>query len=961
MVETALRQNIRWMSPSPLWGERSAWIRLPRQKQLTLPIILRFANDTFMDEMLAMLNHSPWRFQEWVARPETWREPMPCPKPIAKTRPDVNLSLSYNKTKVLLQRHSKKNRVVQIKQLTKTPAVLPEIYSGDPIKLYQAAHQRYYVVTASLVSEEKSYPDYLLNLSNNERATFVVRALVLNSKKGHEKYDEYAFVTTPTGMAWRKVGPHGVQSAAAQRVVANEEKLPLFPITYSDHCDRHRQLLCGLIPVGKREEWIEAPAYDGKMDYEIANPVPASDSGIDHYKEVFYSDVIGPWKALMEQAEIVQSSICTENNHPPNFDWSFVKSKTDNAKIMQTTRDEIQTGSWYVLLDFAKFLSQHLPRVWSVLTQETSRKTLTSKERGLVDALHETKINTHLFLELAIENLIVGGFVTRSGISLWDRLLELWRLEIYLKLARVLHESDSYSDLLLEKVDAHEEISDIFKFTFRTYFIQFQIVSQRTLLDFAKKLGEVFPGIKNVAIGRGGLIPQSNEWYLVEMLKEIYLPVAHRNIFQAIERETSGVIEIDKSLWGLLSTFWTIEEYFDHSLGANIANRISQYLHAHDDPILAELDEEVLAWFYGEAQGGDWYSFLDFANDLEKNCPALQVAAVFEAFNKQPEWAIDDQTQDLINTLKNTEITDNLNSALYYSNIQKRKIRIIHSLAAALVKAYEWEDELEKVTTPYDRSLQADNDYPGIAEQWPDFLFPLADPEPSLSLKQSMVVSTLTKDNSDDMEGMEFLQFQLDELADLVDSLVPKESDTTGAISAMNIDPLLDQRNPRFVVRCVFERPNCGALFQPLVSQATCQLEMAPFFDPDAPARSVRIRMPLDITPAGLRKYKKNAMFLISDMLCGKLKKIKKLTLADLVLSVLPWPFHKDLPNIGKTGPCRSKGETFGMFCSLSIPIVTLCALILMIIMVNLFNIFFKWIPYLFTCFPLPGLKGKKG
>jgi len=173
-------------------------------------------------------------------------------------------------------------------------------------------------------------------------------------------------------------------------------------------------------------------------------------------------------------------------------------------------------------------------------------------------------------------------------------------------------------------------------------------------------------------------------------------------------------------------------------------------------------------------------------------------------------------------------------------------------------------------------------------------------------------------------------------------------------------DLLLD-KEPRFVIRFVFERPQCGTLFQPLVSQPTCQLEMAPLFDPEAPSRPVRIRMPLDISPAGLRKYQKNAILLFSDLMCGKIKKIKKLTLADLVLSVLPWPFHKDLPKIEEIGPCRSKGETLGMFCSLSIPIVTLCAMILVFIMVTLFDIFFKWIPWFFMCFPLPGLSNLKG
>lgn len=136
---------------------------------------------------------------------------------------------------------------------------------------------------------------------------------------------------------------------------------------------------------------------------------------------------------------------------------------------------------------------------------------------------------------------------------------------------------------------------------------------------------------------------------------------------------------------------------------------------------------------------------------------------------------------------------------------------------------------------------------------------------------------------------------------------------------------------------------------------------MASFFDPQAPARAARIPMPFDISPGGLRKFNKSATLAVSDMLCAQIKRIRKLTLGDLVLSVLPWPFHKDLPSVGPAGSCKDGGgNPFGMFCSLSIPIVTLCALILLIIMVSLFDLFFRWLPYLFLCLPIPGLKGKK-
>jgi hypothetical protein len=164
-----------------------------------------------------------------------------------------------------------------------------------------------------------------------------------------------------------------------------------------------------------------------------------------------------------------------------------------------------------------------------------------------------------------------------------------------------------------------------------------------------------------------------------------------------------------------------------------------------------------------------------------------------------------------------------------------------------------------------------------------------------------------------------------------------------------------------FVIRFVYERPLCGPLEPPEVSKPTVPFEMAGYFDPDAPARPIRISLPLDTSPAGLRKFDKNTAFAISDVLCGQMQRLRSLTFGDLVLSVLPWPFHKDLSaSSPDAGACKTGGLEIGMICSISIPIITICALLLLIIIVSLLDIVFRWMPYFFICFPLPGFKGKK-
>jgi hypothetical protein len=164
-------------------------------------------------------------------------------------------------------------------------------------------------------------------------------------------------------------------------------------------------------------------------------------------------------------------------------------------------------------------------------------------------------------------------------------------------------------------------------------------------------------------------------------------------------------------------------------------------------------------------------------------------------------------------------------------------------------------------------------------------------------------------------------------------------------------------RSPWFTVRCVFERPNCTGVKPAVVSDPTAAFQMAAFFDPDAPARPIRIAMPADTTPAGLRKFDKNTAFVMSDVLCGQVEAMRGLSFADLIMAVLPFPLHKDLGIDPKScGPANDPG---GTVCSFSIPIITICALILLMIIIKLLDIVFFWMPFFQICLPLPKFDAK--
>jgi hypothetical protein len=148
-------------------------------------------------------------------------------------------------------------------------------------------------------------------------------------------------------------------------------------------------------------------------------------------------------------------------------------------------------------------------------------------------------------------------------------------------------------------------------------------------------------------------------------------------------------------------------------------------------------------------------------------------------------------------------------------------------------------------------------------------------------------------------------------------------------------DPLGDYY---FIVRCVYVRPQCSCN----VTSSPCRpFLLSNYFDPDAPARRIQVALPVDTSAASLRKYDKGIAFMISDELRNQMSRVA--SLSDLASG-----------SIGGAG-----GVTVGWICSYSIPIITICALILLFVIVIALNLVFFWLPFFKICFPVPQLKGK--
>lgn len=253
---------------------------------------------------------------------------------------------------------------------------------------------------------------------------------------------------------------------------------------------------------------------------------------------------------------------------------------------------------------------------------------------------------------------------------------------------------------------------------------------------------------------------------------------------------------------------------------------------------------------------------------------------------------------------------------------------------------------------------------------WPVFSFPLAVATSAGALLGPFEAWTSTPVSSD---AQEQAQNQVAVLAADLEAAIDEAlaAGTAGAhvgqapqaarmAAELQATLAADAGPPKYVLRFVHQRCDCGPLHPAVMSEPSEVFELAGFFDPDAPLRPIRIALPFDTSPGGLRKFGKNSAFIMSDLLCGQMKRVRRLGFGDLVLSVLPWPFHKDL-SVPDGGPCGGSGaSSFGTICSLSIPIITIVAFILLIVIATLLDLIFRWLPFLMVCFPIPGLKGKK-
>jgi hypothetical protein len=344
-----MNPRVQWLAPSPLWD---TYLLQPEAPEFRKPALLRFATDAFMEQLQSLLAKPPAPLQDYVAQPETWREPR------------VGLGSSAPPSKP--QSGEKTNG-------SKRGSHLPL-----PFKLFQPAHGHFYVVTASLTCRLPGLPEHQVHANKGEQVTLVLRRL--RPKAGASKTDCSVYdPQTCDQFAWTQNGATGSWGLAPDNQLAEaEEQLPTFVLPF--RClDRNRRLFAALVPTGRQQSYVAA---------RQKNTADSQASGVqvseDARKIELQRKVIDPWGDLVEW-------------HQKQFEGAKAQPITpfDAESVIQ--------ASAFVLLDFANYLGSVLPAVWSAAEKPAEAAALPAAARTLYASL-TTMTSNGITLLQALKN-----------------------------------------------------------------------------------------------------------------------------------------------------------------------------------------------------------------------------------------------------------------------------------------------------------------------------------------------------------------------------------------------------------------------------------------------------------------------------------------------------------------------------------------------------------------------------
>jgi hypothetical protein len=382
-----MNTQVQWQSAQPLWPTLSIQSDLSPYRR---PTILRFATDTFMQDLQAVLQGAPQTLGNYVAAGENWRAPA------------AGIDAAQGNTL--------------------------------PFKLYQPTHQRFYLIASSLTCRKPGLPDHAVNTSAAESVAFVVRQLRPNTGytiPNSGNYDcsqvtEYAWIPSTAGVASSTssngssvsngssnsggasngnntsasssnstsgaASTSGTQPGWMQASFQNtptalapgEELIPLSQTQFGSN-GSSRRLYIGLIPASRRQQYISGitlpTASSASSGSAGSGSSGSSSSGSgsgssgsssatppDPRMDLFNREVIGPWCNLLDW-------------------WTNLDNPLPSGETVSPEQIS-QMSSALILDDFGTFLSTYLLDVWKVMTGAASYSALTSAEKALYNYLN---------------------------------------------------------------------------------------------------------------------------------------------------------------------------------------------------------------------------------------------------------------------------------------------------------------------------------------------------------------------------------------------------------------------------------------------------------------------------------------------------------------------------------------------------------------------------------------------
>src|SRR5262245_54433893 len=248
-----MAHEFEWVTAPPLWNLAQA--DAGARARFRQPAILRFDSDTFMEEALALMEKGDPALADRVAKPETWDKP----------------AAGW--------------------------AVLSDSSLAKTLRLYQPAHSRFYLTTASLVCRRIGLPNRKVDAAAGERTSVLLRRLVAHPNRTIDPDDP----TSYTEQAWIGDRKAGVWQTVSAVVATGEERLPAFPMSAGGDQGRKRQVWGNMLPVASREIYEGAKPANAEATPPSGggDPDPLADLS-DPRRATFAATVIQGLTTLLE-------------------------------------------------------------------------------------------------------------------------------------------------------------------------------------------------------------------------------------------------------------------------------------------------------------------------------------------------------------------------------------------------------------------------------------------------------------------------------------------------------------------------------------------------------------------------------------------------------------------------------------------------------------------------------------